>query len=78
MDHSVMRWVGALKSSPRWAVTSEEGADRFFHVGLTSIPDIIYTWTRYLQTEIKQLSLNLTYILTFFIVLLFIMLYLAR
>jgi multicomponent Na+:H+ antiporter subunit D len=78
MDRSVMRAVGVLKSSPRWAVTSEKGADSFFHIGLTSIPDIIYTWTRYLQTEIKQLSLNLTYILIFFIVLLFIMLYLAR
>jgi multicomponent Na+:H+ antiporter subunit D len=78
MDRSVMRWVGALKSSPRWAVTSEKGADRFFHVGLTSIPDIIYTWTTYFKTEIKQLSLNLTYILIVFIFLLFIMLYLAR
>ena len=78
MDRSVMRWVGALKSSPRWAVTSEKGADRFFHVGLTSIPDIIYRWTTYFKTEIKQLSLNLTYILILFIFLLFIMLYLAK
>ena len=78
LDRSVMRAVGVLKSSSQWAVTSEKGVDRFFHVGLTSIPDIIYTWTTYFKTEIKQLSLNLTYILIPFIILLFIMLYLAR
>jgi hypothetical protein len=78
MDRSVMRAVGGLKSSPRWAVTTENGVDKLFHVRLTSIPDIIYTWTRYLRTEIKQLSLNLTYILLLFIFLLFIMLYLTR
>ena len=73
-----MSAVGVLKSSPRSAVTIESGADKLFHIRLTSIPNIIYTWTRYLRTEIKQLALNLTYILIVFIFLLFIMLYLTK
>jgi len=78
LDRSVMSAVGLLKSLPRSAVTIENGADKLFHVRLTSIPDHIYTWTRYLRTEIKQLALNLTYILIAFIFLLFIMLYLTK
>ena len=78
LDRSVMSAVGLLKSSPRSAVTIESGADKLFHVRLTSIPDHIYTWTRYLRTEIKQLALNLTYILIAFIFLLFIMLYFTK
>ena len=78
LDHCVMSAVGVFKSSPRWAVTTENSADKLFHIRLASIPDIIYTWTRYLKTEIKQLSLNLTYILVPFILLLFILLYLTK
>jgi multicomponent Na+:H+ antiporter subunit D len=78
LDHFVMSAVGVIKSFPRWAVTTENGADKLFHIRLTSIPDIIYTWTRFLRTEIKQLSLNLIYILILFIFLLFIMLYLTK
>jgi multicomponent Na+:H+ antiporter subunit D len=75
MDRGMMGAVGILKSSPRWAVAAEKRADNLFHIKLTSFPDIIYTWARYLKTEIKLLSFNLTYILLLFSVLLFIMLY---
>lgn len=78
LDRCVMSAVGILKSSPRWAVTTENGADKLFHTRFASIPGIIYSWTRYLKTEIKQLSFNLTYILIPFIFLLFIMLLLNR
>jgi multicomponent Na+:H+ antiporter subunit D len=78
LDRCLMSAVGVLKSSPRSAVTIENGADKLFHVRLTSIPDMIYTWTRYLRTEIKQLALNLTYILIVFSFLLFIMLYVTK
>jgi len=78
LDRSVMSAVGVLKSSPRSAVTIENGADKIFHIRLTSIPNIIYTWTEYMRTEIKQLSLNLIYILIAFIFLLFIMLYMTK
>ncbi|MBW2706028.1 MAG: Na(+)/H(+) antiporter subunit D [Deltaproteobacteria bacterium] len=78
LDRNVMSAVGVLKSSPRSAVTIENGADKLFHIRLTSIPNIIYTWTKYMRTEIKQLSLNLIYILIPFIFLLFIMLYVTN
>jgi multicomponent Na+:H+ antiporter subunit D len=78
LDRNVMSAVGVLKSSPRSAVTIENGADKLFHIRLASIPNIIYTWTKYMRTEIKQLSLNLIYILIPFIFLLFIMLYVTN
>jgi len=75
MDHVWLGVVGVLKASPRWAVRTEERNDTLFHKKLTALPEFIYTRARCLKTEIKLLSFNLTYILLFFVVLLWIMIY---
>lgn len=75
MERVLLGVVGALKSTPRWAVRMEERNDTLFHKKLTALPDFIHARTRYLKTEVKRLSFNLTYILLFFVVLLWIMLY---
>ncbi|MBW2677884.1 MAG: Na(+)/H(+) antiporter subunit D [Deltaproteobacteria bacterium] len=75
MNRILLGVVGTLKTWPRWAVGTEEKNDYLFHKKLTAFPEFIYARARYLKTEIKQLSFNLTYILLFFVVLLWIMLY---
>ena len=74
-ERGLFRVVGFLKTFPNRSVSVENGADTFFHSGLTSIPKVFYQWGRHLKTEIKALSWNLTYILMPFIALLFIMLF---
>jgi hypothetical protein len=69
--------VGALKASPLWAVDNEKKNDYIFHKWLAAFPEFIYTRGRHLKTEIKVLSYNLTYILLFFVVLLWIMIFLT-
>jgi len=75
MERVLLGVVGALKSAPRWAVGMEERNDTLFHKRLTALPDFIHARARYLKTEVKLLSYNLTYILLFFVVLLWIMIY---
>ena len=73
-EDRVSRIVGVLKMVPDRSVIVEKGTDRFFHSGLTSLPNLLFVWGRHLRTEIKQLSWNLAYILTPFFVLLALML----
>jgi multicomponent Na+:H+ antiporter subunit D len=74
----VSRAAGAMKTVPDGSVTLEKGADYFFHSALTSIPEVLLAWGSRLNTEIKQLSWNLAYILMPFIVLLVIMAFWLR
>ena len=73
IDRNVLRMAGASKSSPGGAVYCEEGMDKFYHMGLTSIPGVIYNWVRHLRTEIGYLPINVAYVVISFIGLLFLM-----
>ncbi len=75
MERALLGVVTTLKASPRWAVGTEERNDYLFHKKLTALPEFIHARARYLKTEVKLLSFNLTHILLFFIVLLWIMIY---
>ncbi len=73
MDHRLQGVVATLKASPGWAVRTEAKNDTLFHKLLTAFPEFVYMRVRYLKTEVKLLSYNLTYILLLFIALLGIM-----
>ena len=73
-ERGVSRIVALLKAAPDRSVILENETDRFFHSGLTSLPNLLFVWGRHLRTEIKQLSWNLAYILMPFFVLLALML----
>ena len=73
VEGGISRIVSLLKAAPDRSVILENGADRFFHSGLTSLPNLLFVWGRHLRTEIKQLSWNLAYILMPFFALLALM-----
>ena len=73
LDFSVGKMVRAFKLFPDRAVACEDEVDEFYHVGLTSIPTVIYNWAKNLGTEIGYLPINLTYIVLFFVCMLFIL-----
>jgi multicomponent Na+:H+ antiporter subunit D len=70
----VRRGVVFFKGVPDSAVRVENGADGFYHAGLTSIPHWLFSWGRLLKTEMTQLYWNLVYILMTFILVLILML----
>ncbi|MGD8990264.1 MAG: Na(+)/H(+) antiporter subunit D [Desulfobacterales bacterium] len=74
VEDSVSRIAGFFKTVPGRSVILENGTDSFFHSGLTSLPNLLFVWGKYLKTEIKQLSWNLAYILMPFFALLALML----
>ncbi len=63
--------AGRLRKTPGASVSIENQADNVFHKMLTSVPMRIFKLIRPLKTEINELEWNLTYILAFFIILLF-------
>ena len=73
LDFNVGKMVRASKLVPDRAVLCEDEVDKFYHVGLTSIPTVIYNWAKNLGTEIGYLPINLTYIVLFFVCMLFIL-----
>lgn len=77
IDGYVLKVAGASKSYPGRAVYCEEGMDRFYHLGLTSMPARIYNWVRHLRTEIGYLPINVVYVAISFIGLLFLVLLLG-
>ena len=77
LDRYLLKLAGASKSSPAEAVQWEKGIDSFFHVKLTSLPTVIYNWTRLLRTEMGFLPINVIYVAISFVVLLFLVLLLG-
>ncbi|HUU50757.1 MAG TPA: Na(+)/H(+) antiporter subunit D, partial [Nitrospinota bacterium] len=78
IDRHVLRAAGTCRSSPSGAVICEDKMDKFYHVGLTSTPEVIYNWVEHLRTEYGYLPWNLIYILISFIGVLFIILLWGR
>ena len=74
VEDCISRIVGFLKTVPDRSVMLENRTNRFFHSGLTSLPNLLFVWSRHLGTEIKQLSWNLAYILLLYFALLAFML----
>lgn len=72
IDRYVLRGVGVAKSLPAGSVACEKGVDKFFHVGLTSVPWVIYDWVNRLRIEAGYLSRNLMYVLIPFFCFLFV------
>lgn len=70
----IRRGVRMVKRIPQTSAQLERMVDAFYHVGLTSIPQILLSRGKHLKTEVEQLSWNLAYILAPFIVFLLIML----
>ncbi|MEW6675990.1 MAG: Na(+)/H(+) antiporter subunit D [Nitrospirota bacterium] len=69
---------GSSKYLPSGTADAESGIDKFYHVGLASIPTVIYNWVKHLRTEIPYLPWNLIYVLILFIGLLFTIFLLGR
>ncbi|MDY6843581.1 MAG: Na(+)/H(+) antiporter subunit D [Thermodesulfobacteriota bacterium] len=65
--------AGTSNLSTNGATILENGMDKFYHLGLTAIPTVIYNWIRPLRMEIGYIPLNLIYILISFIGFLFAM-----
>ena len=79
LDRTVLRTASAVsKSSPAGAVGCEHGMDKFYHVGLTSTPTIIYNWVKHLRTETGYSPWNIIYIFISFIGFLIVMFLLGR
>ena len=78
IDRNVLRIARASKSSFSGAAHVEEEFDKFYHVGLTSIPTVIYNWVKHLRTEVGYLPINLIYVFVCFVAFLFIMLLLGH
>jgi multicomponent Na+:H+ antiporter subunit D len=78
IDRHVLRAAGTCRSSPSGAVICEDKMDKFYHVELTSTPEVIYNWVEHLRTEYGYLPWNLIYILISFIGVLFIILLWGR
>ena len=79
LDRTVLRAASAVsKSSPAGAVGCEHGMDKFYHVGLTSTPTIIYNWVKHLRTETGYSPWNIIYIFISFIGILIVMFLLGR
>ncbi len=78
IDRKVLGIARASKSSFSEAAQVEDGFDKFYHVGLTSTPTVIYNWVKHLRTEIGYLPVNLMYIFVCFVAFLFIMLLLGK
>jgi multicomponent Na+:H+ antiporter subunit D len=78
IDRKVLGIARASKSSFSEAAQFEDGFDKFYHVGLTSTPTVIYNWVKHLRTEIGYLPVNLMYIFVCFVAFLFIMLLLGK
>lgn len=74
MERNLLGMARVSKSSPNGAVRCEEGVDKVFHSGLTSIPTVFYNWVRRLRTETTYLPVNLSYIVLSFVVFLIIIL----
>ena len=78
IDRNVLGIARASKSSFSGAAHVEEEFDKFYHVGLTSTPTVIYNWVKHLRIEIGYLPINLIYVFLCFVAFLFIMLLLGR
>jgi len=78
IDRNVLRIARASKSSFSGAAHFEDGFDKFYHTGLTSIPTVVYNWVKHLRTEIGYSPINLSCVVIFFIGLLFIIFLLGR
>ena len=76
-DRSVLKGVGVARSLPPGSVACEKGVDKFYHVGLTSVPSVIYDWVNRLRIEAGYLPRNLMYILIPFFCFLFVILLLG-
>ena len=70
-ETSLSNIAGRLRKTPALSVGIENRADNVFHKMLTSVPMRIFRLLQPLKTEINELEWNLTYILAFFIILLF-------
>ncbi len=77
LDRYVLKAARGSAQAPGVAVICEKAIDRFFHAGLTSIPDLVYRWAVGLQTEIGHLRINLMYVVVTFVALLLIVLLLG-
>jgi multicomponent Na+:H+ antiporter subunit D len=67
--------VRRFASLPAGAVTAEKWADWLFHTVLASVPDRLGTWGRGMNTEARQLSWNLIYLLLSFVAVLLVVLF---
>jgi multicomponent Na+:H+ antiporter subunit D len=76
-DRNVLKGVGGAMSLPPGSVACEKRVDKFFHVGLTSVPWVIYDWVNRLRIEAGYLPRNLMYVLITFFCFLFVILLLG-
>lgn len=76
-DRNVLKGVGGAMSLPAGSVACEKGVDKFYHVGLTSVPAVIYDWVNRLRIEAGYLPRNLMYVLIPFFCFLFVILLLG-
>lgn len=69
-NQSVSKLTAGLKQSPHGSIRIENGVDDFFHQLITGVPHRLICWLKPFNTESRELSWNVIYIILPFIVLL--------